>query len=532
MQLTVGKRLMLGFGLLFGVIVVLGANSLWKTSSLSQQVRHVTDTTAEAMRLSGRVRYLVSDLQGAARQIVIATAKDDKVSMRASAQEIREGLQGLTTTVEELTRVAADDKETRAKGAQIQSEINKWAQEAQKIEQFAGEGKAIEASDAGDVARTYGVAATRLADEIFQIQVQQLAAEKDSAEATYRNTLITFSLILVVAFVIAAYVFWSIAGVKTTLRGLAGELRDAAEHVVAAASQVSTSSQSLSQGASQQAASLEETSASMEEMASMTRKNAESTEQAAALMTEVDRRVGESNQALDAMVHSMMSIKESSAKVSRINKTIDEIAFQTNILALNAAVEAARAGEAGMGFAVVADEVRSLAQRSAQAARDTALLIDESIAKSQEGSTKVEQVAAAISGIVEGVGRVKNLAEEVCVASRQQAQGIEQVSQAIAQMEGVTQTTAATAEESAAASQELNSEAQTAMTVVAELDAMVGGGVAVSQRRKPKGSGMTVPPALRSAANVLRMNTIDRLKPATSEPAPRENAGDGTYGRF
>jgi methyl-accepting chemotaxis protein len=232
---------------------------------------------------------------------------------------------------------------------------------------------------------------------------------------------------------------------------------------VGALVQVSSSSQSLSQGATEQAASLEETSASMEEMASMTRKNAEGSQQAASLMGEVDGRVAQSNRSLRAMVGSMTSIRESSAKVSKIIKTIDEIAFQTNILALNAAVEAARAGEAGMGFAVVADEVRNLAQRSARAAKDTATLIEESIAISREGSLKVDEVAAAITGITESVSRVRALVDEVSIASGQQSQGIDQVSQAIAQMEKVTQTTAATAEESAAASEELNAQAQTSM---------------------------------------------------------------------
>jgi methyl-accepting chemotaxis protein/methyl-accepting chemotaxis protein-1 (serine sensor receptor) len=255
---------------------------------------------------------------------------------------------------------------------------------------------------------------------------------------------------------------------------LAQQLSHASQGTVSASAQVSSAAQSLSQGATEQAASLEETSASMEEMASMTRQNAENSRSAAVVMGEVDGRVRESNAALEGMVASMLAIRESSEKVSKIIKTIDEIAFQTNILALNAAVEAARAGEAGMGFAVVADEVRNLAQRSAQAAKDTAGLIEESMSKAASGSRTVEHVASSISGITESVAKVKGLIDEVSVASQQQSQGIDQVAQAIAQMEKVTQTTAATAEESAAASEELTAQADTAMTVVMRLEELVG----------------------------------------------------------
>jgi methyl-accepting chemotaxis protein len=246
------------------------------------------------------------------------------------------------------------------------------------------------------------------------------------------------------------------------------------QEVTGAAAAMANASQTLSQGATEQAASLEETSASLEEMASMTRQNAEHSREAAARMNETEQQVHRANDALREMVTSMREIKESSDKVAKIIKAIDEIAFQTNILALNAAVEAARAGEAGAGFAVVADEVRALAQRSAQAARDTAGLIEEAIAKSSEGQHTVGKVAAAIESITASTVSAKGLVDDVSVASRQQSQGIDQVSQAMAQMERVTQGTAATAEESAAASEELSAQAESATSVVERLAELVG----------------------------------------------------------
>jgi len=201
------------------------------------------------------------------------------------------------------------------------------------------------------------------------------------------------------------------------VRGVVVELNGSADKVFAVSQQVSQAAQSLSDGASQQAASLEETSASLEEMTAMTQQNARSSQQAATLTGDVERLLTHANNALGKMSTSMNAIRDGSNQVAKIIKTIDEIAFQTNILALNAAVEAARAGAAGLGFAVVADEVRALAQRSAQAARDTAALIEESIARSNGGHQDVTHVTSAITSVTDAATRVKQLIGEVSAAT-------------------------------------------------------------------------------------------------------------------
>ena len=356
-------------------------------------------------------------------------------------------------------------------------------------------------------------------------RLQAVVAEHRAAQLTQVHSRIVSSAVAVSTMfvLVAVLVGFMIRGTRIEMVRLASHLSETAEGTTAAAGQVSVTAQSLSQGATEQAASLEETSASMEEMASMTRRNAEHTQSAAALMGDVETRVRDSNGALDTMVASMASIQESSQQVAKIIKTIDEIAFQTNILALNAAVEAARAGEAGMGFAVVADEVRNLAQRSAKAAKDTAELIEASITRIGSGSHNVNLVSQAISAITESVTKVKVLVDDVSVASRQQTQGIEQVSQAIAQMEKVTQTTAATAEESAAASEELTAQADSAMEVVGRLTALVG---ITGEARKRGAAGH------RPAAMVLPIRTRRAASWAPDADEAQALGDTGTYGRF
>ena len=276
---------------------------------------------------------------------------------------------------------------------------------------------------------------------------------------------------LLIGLALTFYVTRDIAG---ALGNVTRGLEEAAHQVAGSASQVGGSAEALSRGTSEQAAALQQTSASSQEINSMAGRNAGNSKAAMDKMVEASHQIQEANQNLEQMVVSMNEINASSDKISRIIHVIDEIAFQTNILALNAAVEAARAGEAGLGFAVVADEVRNLAQRSAQAAKDTAGLIQESIAKANAGRGKVERVAAAVQSITESSSQVKLLVEEVNLGSEEQARGIEQVSKAIVQMQKVTEAAAASAEESAWAGNELRTQSQKLEAIVASLNIMVG----------------------------------------------------------
>ena len=294
-----------------------------------------------------------------------------------------------------------------------------------------------------------------------------------------------------------------IRSTSKVLSSVAGTLDTGSNEIAAAAGQVSASSQSLAEGASEQAASLEETSASMEEIRSMTRRNAENAQGAQALSgqtraaaeagaqrtEEMQGAVEAIKEASEEMRDAIAGIKSSSDNVSKIIKTIDEIAFQTNILALNAAVEAARAGEAGMGFAVVAEEVRNLAQRSAVAAKETAQMIEAAVAQSTRGVEVNEKVGARIGEIAAKSGNVRDslrdivgkirevdaLVDSIATASKEQTSGLEQIGGAMTQMDQVTQSSAAAAEETASAAEELNAQSVELRGAVEALTRLVGG---------------------------------------------------------
>jgi len=275
----------------------------------------------------------------------------------------------------------------------------------------------------------------------------------------------------------------SIKTMVERLRELISQTTNAAEQVSSACSQVSTSSQEVAQGSSQQASSIEETSSSMEEISAMTKKNSENSQQANELMHETKKVIDKANDSIKKMVKSMEEIVKASEETRKIIKTIDEVAFQTNLLALNAAVEAARAGEAGSGFAVVADEVKNLAQRSSQAAKDTAMLIDGTIKKINEGAGLLKMSNEAFEEVEKSSSKVTELMEEISASSQEQYKGIQQVNRAIIEIDKATQKNVSATQEIASASEEMATQAKSLMELVKQFK--TNGAYVLTSERPP-----------------------------------------------
>jgi methyl-accepting chemotaxis protein len=470
---TIGKKLYTGVGAL-GVCLMVVGGYLWYQTTADMTRFDEALSRATKLELCTDLKYFAFEMYAAEKITILSGYDKDDKNLATWRERYAKAKASFDAAMKELEPTVSKpaDKEILKKSATLAAQLE---QNARAVQALITAGQFHEAQEESrQKNRALVDENSAIAESLVETQKTRLKEADDAGEQAKSTARLATIALMAFGFGLAVVVFWVVRGINARLVTMASELKSGAEQVAAASGQVSTAAQGLSQAATEQAASLEETSASMEEMSSMTRQTAENAQQVAQVMGEVDEQTSQSNQVLADLVTSMAAIRDSSSRVSKIIKTIDEIAFQTNILALNAAVEAARAGEAGMGFAVVADEVRNLAQRAAQAAKDTASLIEESSTSAQQGSERMEKVAGAIAGVTGGVVRVKGIAQEVNSASRQQTQGIEQVSQAIAQMEKVTQSIAATAEESAAASEELNGQAETSLGVVAQLEAMVG----------------------------------------------------------
>jgi methyl-accepting chemotaxis protein len=504
-KMTIGKKLMWAFGAMLALTLGLAYSALSSVSTLGKELDNTGNVTARKSQIAGELALNAATMSRGQRGLVAYSALKDSAHAEAAKQLFYSSAAEMQKLLAEIRPLLHVERARQAADSVSQA-VSAWTPLMQDLARLCAEQKfdqemtrvLTKMSDSGNQV-------IKSAGDLSQVQKELFAASvQEGAVQVSRSGWIAIVLIGLCLGVGCGVVF-IVRQISSALQRVAEQMNDSGNQVASASNEVAASSQALAQGASEQAASLEETLASTEEINSMARKNTENARSAAEVVTQSGQNFMAANQSLDQMVVAMGDINTQSGKISKIIKVIDEIAFQTNILALNAAVAAARAGEAGMGFAVVADEVRNLAQRCAQAAKDTAELIEESIAKSADGKAKMDQMATVIHAISEQAAQVKTMVDEVTVGSQEQARGIEQIAKAVTQMEQVTQKTAASAEESASAGEQLSAQAQTMHAVVAELQQMVGGGgTSHTASRRPQG-----------ARNASAQAVMARPRPAT-----------------
>lgn len=472
---SIRAKLLVGFGFVAVIATASAIYSVWTIRNLRTQMHEEIVGSAARLDQARQVTLGITNMRMAMRGISIFSMMHAQEPFNKARAAFGDAADDVRKTVQEMAsgNIGAEE---RASVNAIRAALDPWVANFQEFADMSANGHGEEASQM-TLKKTSPLmdAAQKGAADFGKANSARRDAAIDAAESAIRRNELPTYLFLSVVLVASASGFFVVTGMSRTLKEISESVANGAHQVSQAAAQVSSSSQSLAESSAENAASLEETSASAEQISSMAQRNTENSQNAANIVAHSEDRFHETNQALHEMVAAMAEINGSSQKISKIIKVIDEIAFQTNILALNAAVEAARAGEAGMGFAVVADEVRNLAQRCAQAAKDTSSLIEESIAKSEGGKARVDRVAEALRGVTSEATEVKNLVDEVSTGSQEQARGLDQISRAIAQMEKVGQSTAATAEESAAAAQQLNAQSASLTSAAQQLRLLVDG---------------------------------------------------------
>jgi methyl-accepting chemotaxis protein len=464
-----GKLLYSIVALTLGYVLFLGLVE-WTASTTKQ---HLNTVSGSLFPAAANLQQAQASFQKLTRSYKDAVMLQDASALNASDAEAQAGSAALQSAADKLQynpalqRQATDlvtrfgDVHTRSKAAFTQMIRAPSADSQGTIAMIQQDSKSLEQA-LDDFYTTVGT-------RTFQSELDAVTTSNT------RQGFLGFALFFAAVLIAAGSVYVMEKRVTAPLRDLVIRLTQGAHKVADSAGQVSSSSQALLQSSSQQTASLEETSASAEEIRTMAQTNTEHCNKTAGLVSASQDKFVHTNQALSELNVAMNEIDASSGKISKIIKLIDEIAFQTNILALNAAVEAARAGSAGMGFAVVAEEVRNLSQRCAQAAHDSATIIDESIAKSHSGKVKVDEVTTAIRAITQESSKVKELVDQINTASGEQTLGIGQIARSISEMERVTMAATAGAQASSEAADGLTAESDGLKEIVDILSTVVEG---------------------------------------------------------
>ena len=510
---TIGRRINAGFLVVLVITVGLGLFSIVRSIGLKKNILDLGENIIPSIELQSQMIFEVQQ-----KMICVQQLNDNVSHLRRTdiTRELNAATEKTVELIKKYEPLIVDAKDRAC-----------WVAAKETNEVFtAAINRAIEliaADDAVELSKHFQSVLDPAFDKALKALTEGMdynmeLGDKHASEGKHnaQSSILFIIIATVVAILIAVTITWQVTSTTNkALQELAANLDRGALQTASAARQVSMASNQLSSGSSEQASSVEETSSSLEEMSSMIRSTAENAQKAKALATEARAEADAGTNIMSEMMEAMKAIDTSSAEVAKIVKNIDEIAFQTNILALNAAVEAARAGEAGAGFAVVADEVRSLAQRSAAAAKETAEKIEAAIANSRSGSACSTKVGESLKHIADKVTSTDALVADIATAATEQAQGIQQINNAMSQMDKVTQGNAASAEESASAAEELDAQAETMKDLVAQLRNLVGGAstileVATPARAKTSHHSQPVSRSVASRAIPMPEDTTSR----------------------
>ncbi|QEE28319.1 hypothetical protein FTW19_10110 [Terriglobus albidus] len=471
---TVKQKLLISYGTMMILLVLLGGLAVYEISGLGELTWELGIKDATKMYNAGMANGHSTEMLAASRRIAVKESIGDAEGVSRAIDEYTAYEKKMREDIATILKqgVSAEGRPT------LEAATTKLDMAAQLFPHYLELIRSHQVKEASQFAESQLEPALLDVDAAGSkmLERQKVVMGKANTKAedaiTFARWLIGTLLTLgAVSGVLIAFI---VRLLDRQLRHAVRELSVGSDQVTEASAQVATSSQNLAKDTSEQAAMIEETSASAEEINSMARRNAENSDHSTALVSEAVRHSDDANHAVAQCVEAMDALSQSSEQIAKIIGVIDKIAFQTNILALNAAVEAARAGEAGMGFAVVAEEVRNLAQRCAQAAQETSVLIKNSVDNTAAGRERMTTLVDSGRKVHEVFGRIKVMIDEIRMSSQEQGKGIDQISRAIGRMESGTQKNAANAEESAAAAQELNAQSDALRGVATGLARMTG----------------------------------------------------------
>ena len=486
-------KLVGSFALLLALTVLTGVIALFAIHELGRSLDQAVNASARKMDLAGIIHDDVGDMRVHAglAEISLLNTKIGEGSLEPpvpgtpcaachTSERIQsnqtifdEAARRIASEIAELHRMALNTEESKALDV-IQAHVNSWGPTYQRYLALAQSRDFPTAHQLmAETIRPMVAQIEKAADTLIEEQRKNLALGRVRAEAQAASALWRAAITVSFALVAALAGLYIVRQVARTLRRRSAELQEMSAQVAATAGLLAKSNQALATSAAQQAQSIRQTAAATEEIDSHTHRNVTATQSAAEVMTRETELSVDAGAKLDGLLASMQQMVAASNRISTIIKTIDGIAFQTNILALNAAVEAARAGEAGLGFAVVADEVRALAHRSAEAAKDTADLVSNSIEYNAAGTERLNEVSRLISEMTKRIAGVKQTIDEVNANTQEQARGLDQIAQSVSQMDQATQSAAEEVEQRAAASRQLAAQADELSNVVGALRAMV-----------------------------------------------------------